>query len=64
MSLLQKIGVVVLAWFALALIMVSAWNLLLGFGRDRDEEELREAVRRKVRDDERSGKTGDNKHAD
>jgi hypothetical protein len=56
MSLLQKVGVVVLAWLALALVALGAWYLLVGQYRANGEEEFREAVRRKVRDDERAGK--------
>lgn len=57
MSLLQKVGVVVLAGFALTLLALCAWYLLSWRHHEaEDEEEFREAVRRKVRDDERAGK--------
>ena len=54
LTLLQKVVVVALGWFGLALVALSLWWLLVGQHRD-DDDELREAVRRKVRDDERGG---------
>jgi len=55
MTLLQKVGALLLGWFALALLTLSAWWLLVGQHKDENDEEYREAVRRKVRDDDRKG---------
>jgi hypothetical protein len=55
LTLLQKAGVVALAWAAAILVAVCVWDLIVGRRRADDEDEFREAVRRKARDDERGG---------
>lgn len=55
--MLQKVAVFVLGWAALAAVSLSLWWLLVGQHRTNDDdEEFKEALRRKVRDDERAGR--------
>ena len=52
MTFLQKIGVLVLAWAALSVLATVLWYLLMG-GNRTDEDEYREALRLRQRQEDR-----------
>ena len=52
MTFLQKIGVLVLAWAALSVLATVLWYLLVG-GNRTDEDEYREALRLRQRQEDR-----------
>ena len=52
MTFLQKIGVLVLVWAVLSVLAAALWYLLVG-GNRTDEDEYREALRLRQRQEDR-----------